>query len=277
MTDAMFKPGYDGERPSPRLTGPERQTLLQRKAAIVRRLHDAMLTMSVMGGTMNLGVGNGAPAYIEEFGDRVSQEVEEAPRARFKPTAAQVSDFNAALGLLEGLRPHFFKVVLFRALDEFARENGEIGDWPWRKVGAFFGLSDKWAEGVYNAAIIQAARRSGLLPIVSQEHAVLVCSVWIDHAWLSQLSTSTDPRHDIANLRVKSPVRLTSSFAIWTAGKPLAKRLMDAVKPEISNDHASWYRANPDVLAELLIRKAQEMGASWHLEDLDAVVRRQAA
>lgn len=271
MTDQMFKPGYEGARPSTRLTGPEKQRLLLGKAALVERLHTALLTMAAMEGRASLGIGTGAtPAHLEEFADRVGQEKEPEPPARFQPTAAQVSDMDKALGFLEGLRPAFFKVVLLRALHEFAKENGEQGDWPWKRIGGFFGLSERWAESAYDAAIIQAARRSGLLPMCSQDHSVLVVAVWHDRAWLTNLSTTADPRAAVANLKVKSPIALESAFAVWVAGQPVAKRVVELAKPGMRNllSHGSWYKANPDAVAETLVDVARSVAADWLIEDI---------
>jgi hypothetical protein len=278
MSEDMYKPGYDGERLSSRLTGPEAAHLRERKPALIKRLHDAMLTLSVMGGRAELGIVGGAPAHIVEFGDMVGREREETPPAKFKPTAPQVSDMVPALGLLEGLRPAFFKVVMLRALDEFARENGGAGDWPWSKIGGFLGMSDRWAESAYSAAIVQAARRAGILPLVSQDYAILIVGVLVREGYLTNITSSVDPRQEASNLRGKSPVRLETAMAIWTAGRPLAKRIIDETKPALRSllSHASWYKAHPESVATAIIEQARLIEAPWHMEDLD-VVRLRAA
>jgi hypothetical protein len=269
--DLMFKPGYDGARPPVAMTGPEKQAFRAGRAALVRRLHDAILTLAALGGQADLGVQiGGTPSHIVEFGDRVGEEAVEAPPARFKPTAPQVSDMDRALALLEGLRKPYFKVLLFRALHEFGRENGEQGDWPWPKIGGYFGLSGAWAESVYDATLVQAARRSGLLPPAPVDYAVVAAAAWVNHMWLTNIGTAADPRQAVANIRQKSPVRIEEAFCLWVAGAPLARRIVDATKPLIrnANDHGSWYRIHPDVLADHLTEKAREIGAAWQLEDI---------
>lgn len=271
MTDTIFKPGYDGARPSTNLTAPERQQLREGRTALIRRLHDAMLTLCVLGGTMDLGiVTGGTPSHIVEFGDRVGEEAADAPRAKFRPTATQIDYMDGDLRLLEGLQPEWFKVVQFRALNEFAKENGERGDWPWAKIGARFGKSASWAETAYDNAIVQAARRSGLLPMVTKDFAVVVVACWADQAWLSNLSTAADARQAVANHRSKSPLRIEKGVAIWTDGAPMAKRLVSEVKPDIRNlwSHGAWYKANPDRVTELVIESARRVGAGWMIEDI---------
>lgn len=271
MTDAMFKPGYEGERPSTVLTMPERQQFRQARADLIRRIHAAMLTLGALGGTMDLGiVTGGTPEHIVEFGDRVGEEQAQAPRTKFRPSASQVSDMDKALRLLEGLRPAYFKVVYFRALNEFGRENGEPGDWPWGKIGGYFGLSDRWAESAYDAAIVQAARRSGVLPMVTRDFAVVVAAAWVDRAWLTNVGTAADPRQAVSNLRSKSPVKIEQAFAIWTDGQPVAKRLVTDVRAGMRNllSHGAWYKVHPDTVNERLVTRAREINAGWMIDDI---------
>jgi hypothetical protein len=271
-TDDIYKPGYEGERPSTRLTGPERQVFLQAKRGLVRRIHDAMMVLSVEGAAAELGLGTGSPSYLVEFSDKVGQEKEAAPVPRFRPTPAQVSDCGRALELLEGLTRTHIKVVMLRALDEFAREiDNPPGEWPWSKIGAHFGYSDRWAEEAYTAAIVQAARRAGVLPMVSRDHAVVVVSVWVDRGWLTSISTTADPRQELANLRAKSPVRLEQAFTFWMAGSTVTKRVATEAKADMRalHSHGGWYKANPDTVADILVRTAREAGAGWHFEEID--------
>lgn len=271
MKDALFKPGYDGARLSQTLSAPERQTFRQAKHELVRRIHDAMLTLTVLDGAGPAGVRTGSvPAHIVEFADRIGEEQAEPPRPRFKPSAAQVSAMPGALELLEGLTKPIFKVVMLRALDEFDREQGGRGLWSWKEIGGQFGLSDRWAEAAYEAALVQAARRSGLLPAVSREHGVLAVAVWLDRAWVTNLSTAADPRQAAANLRVKSPIKPEQAFAIWVPGPPAAKRLVDQVKPLMRGllSHGSWYKIHPDSLAETLIEQARACQIDWMIEDI---------
>jgi hypothetical protein len=269
--DTMFKPEYEGERPKGTLSGPEKQQLRLVKAAVIDRLHAAMLTLTVLRGD---GPGAlraaGCPPHLVEFSDRVGEEAAEGPRARWEPTAAQVSDVPKALALLDGLRKPYYTVVKLRALEVFARENDESSPWPWEKIGAQFGLSPNWAQEVYDAAIIQATRRAGLLPMVSNDYGILIAGAWVDRAWLTNLSTASDPRQAVANLKAKSPVRLEQAVIIWVAGAPLAKRIVDAVKPRIRGavSHGSWYKLHPDGLANDIVEAARKVGADWLYEDV---------
>lgn len=271
MTEVLFKPGYEGDRLSSTLTVPERLVLRSRKSELVQRLHDAMLTVSVMQGPARLGIGAGAaPAHIVEFADRVGEKPVDPSPLRFRPTAAQVSDMDPALKLLEGLRPAYFKVVMFRALHQFSKACGETGSWPWQAIGGYFGLSDRWAEAAYDAAIVQAARRSGILPTIPEDYSVLAAAAWVDRGWMTHLSTAADPRQATANLRGKSPVRLETAFAIWVAGQPLAKRVADEVRRSLRNltSHGSWYKAHPDVVCEHLIEVARQVDTGWIMEEI---------
>lgn len=271
QTDGMFKPEYEGDRPKATLSGPEKQQLRLMKAAVVDRLHSAMLTLTVLKGE---GPGAlraaGCPQHLVEFSDRVGEEAIEAPRAKWEPTAAQVSDVPKALALLDGLRKPYYTVVKLRALEVFARENDESSPWPWERIGELFGLSGHWAEDVYDAAIVQAARRAGFLPMVSNDYGVVIAAVWSDRAWLSNLSTAADPRAAIANLRTKSPVRLEQAVIVWVAGAPLAKRIVDGVKPKLRGvlSHGSWFKANPDTLVNDVVEAARDSGADWLIEEV---------
>lgn len=271
MSDQMFKPDYEGLRPSTVLTGPERQDLRAGKPDLVKRLHTAMLTMSVVDGSGPRGFVTGSvPAHIVEFADRVGAEKVEAPRPRFKPTAGEVSDMDKALQLLEGLLPVYFKVVLLRALHEFSKECGEPGDWPWESIGAMFGMSESWAKSAYGSAIVQAARRAGVLPPTSTDHAVLAVAAWVDRGWLTNLSTAPDPRQAASNLRTKSPVKIERAFALWVPGPPAAKRVFDEAKRQMRSQqsHGSWFKAHPDRVSDVLIQSAQAAEIGWMLDDL---------
>ncbi|MCR5875152.1 hypothetical protein LRS10_13720 [Phenylobacterium sp. J426] len=106
--------------------------------------------------------------------------------------------------------------------------------------------------------------------MVSNDYGILIAAVWHAGGWLTNLSTASDPRQAVANLRAKSPVRLEQAIIIWTAGAPLAKRLVDAVKPKLRgvHSHGSWFKANPDTLTSDVVEAAREIGASWLIEDV---------
>lgn len=269
--DAMFKPGYEGERLATTTTGPERQALRLARGQLIRRLFDAMMTMTVQPGRGGLGLAaGGTPAHIVEFSDRVGEEKADPNPIPFRPTAAMVSDMGPALALLEGLRPAFFQVVFLRAVDDYARYCGDRGPWPWAAIGGKFGMSDRWAEAAFDAAIVQAARRAGILPKVSTDYAVLVASSWVERGWMTNISTAADPRQALSNLRGKSPVRIEDAYAIWVAGQPVAKRVAEEVRKSMKNlcSHGSWYRAHPDIVSERLIEIARSFAAGWVADEI---------
>lgn len=271
-TDAMFKPEYDGERPSPTLTGPEKNQMRLVKSAVIDRLHTAMLTLNVQprsGPRANLA--GGSPPYIVEFSDRVGAELEEPRRARFEPTTADVSDMVPALALMDGLSRPFFKAVMLRALNEFAVEKGETEPFPWDVIGQECGgLSARWAEDAYNAAIIQAARRAGLLPKVSRDYGIVAVSVWMAQGWLTNLATASDPRNAVAKMKATSPLRPDQAFALWVPGQLHAKRLVETVRPQLRglHSHGAWFKVHPDVLAEQIIDAARGLGVDWTYEEI---------
>lgn len=273
MTTDIFKPDFDGERGSLRLSGPERQTFLLGKRKLVQRLHNAAMTLNFQKYSGPARVGSGSPAYIVEFSDRVGEELPPPPRALFQPSAAMVSDINdpeGPLSWLNGLRKPFYKVVLMRALHEFAEANGEKSQWDWKAIGQHCGFSERWAENTYQQALIQAARRCGMLPMVTADFGVFVAGVWVNRGWVTHVGTAADPRAAIANLRTKSPVRVETAAVVWVNGAPVAKRIFDELKPELRGllDHGSWYKANPDSMIERVVSKAQQINAAWQIEDI---------
>lgn len=273
MTDEMFKPEYDGPRLSGVLTGPEKNQHRLVKRAVVDRLHTAMLTMNVLpkaGPRSNMA--GGSPPYIVEFSDRVGEEVAEIRRAQFEPTAADVSDVLGALTLMEGLHRPFFKVVMLRALNEFAVDKGESEPFPWDVIGEECGgMSGKWAEDAYDAAIVQASRRAGLLPKVSRDYGIVALAVWIDRGWLTNMSSASDPRNAISKLKTTIPIRPEQAFTIWVAGQDEARRVLDVVRPQLrgTHSHGAWYKVHPDVLAKRIIEGARGLGAGWTFEEVD--------
>jgi hypothetical protein len=271
-SDTMFKPDFDGERPKGTLSAPERPTMLIAKRALVDRIHSAMLALNVSPGVgPRANLAGGTPAYIVEFSDRVGEEVDEIRRAIYEPTPAQMSDVLPALRLMEGLHRPFFKVVMLRALNEFAIDKGETEPFPWDVIGEECGgLSGKWAEDAYDAAMVQAARRAGILPMVSPDYGILAVAVWVDRGWLTNLSTASEPRAAISNLKAKSPIRPEQAFTLWVAGQYEAKRVVEAVRPQLRglHSHGAWFKVHPDVLAEQLIDTARQLGANWTFEDV---------
>jgi hypothetical protein len=270
--DTIFKTGYDGVRPSTSLSGPEKQIFREARTDLRRRVHDAMLCLSVSQGPDDLRVRGGAPESLTEFSDMVGREKDPEPRPRFRPTAAQIDDVPAALGLMEGLTKVHFKVVFLRALDEFGS-----ADWPWHKIGGTFGMSDRWAESAHDAAMVQAARRAGVLPMATRDYAILVTSAYIDAVrpadrhWRTHVATSADPRQEASNMRSKSPIKLDGAVAIWTPGQPVAKRVVQEAKRTLPQAlHGSWVRIAPEEMIDRLVQTARSCGSTWHLEELDA-------
>lgn len=271
-TDPMFKPEFEGERPKGTLSGPEKQQLRLVKAAVIDRLHRAMLTQCAVDGPEDLGLrAGGIPENLIEFSDLVGQERAEAEPARFRPTAADVTDMPKALALLDGLKKHFYTVVKMRALNEFAVEEGEEEPFPWSVIGEHYGFSGRWAESVYDAAIVLATRRAGLLPMTSRDFAVVGIAVWVDReGWLTNLGTAASPRAAVSNQRAKSPIPLTEAFAVWVPGEQVAKRVVAELRPRLRGlqDHNAWFKVNPETLKVDIIEKAREIGADWMLEEL---------
>lgn len=271
-SELMFKPEYEGERPKATLSGPERNLHRLVKHAVIDRLHTAMLTLNVLPGAgPRANLAGGSPPYIVEFSDRVSSEIEEPKRARFEPTAADVSDMTPALALMDGLHRPFFKVVMLRALNEFAVSEGESEPFPWDVIGEECGgMSGKWAEDAYNAAIVQATRRAGLLPMVSRDYGVVAVAYWVDRGWLTNLSTAADPRNSVSVQKAKSPVRPEQAYAVWVPGQLQARKIVEAVKPHLRglHDRGAFYKVHPDVLAERIIDAARAIGSDWILEDI---------
>lgn len=267
--EPAFKDGYEGVRPSPTLSGPERQQLRLVKEQVVDRLHRAMLTQCTIDGPDQLGITvGGIPQHIVEFSDLIGLEVTEAPPVRFSPSAADVDDMPKALALLDGLRRQFYTVVKLRALHEFA---GEKGAFDWETIGDLFGLSPKWAEATYDAAIVQACRRAGLLPMVSMDFGVLVAAVWVpDSGWLAHISSAANPRAALANLRGKSPLPVEEAATIWVAGDPVAKRLVREVggRARSLRAHHQWYKMHPETMKTEVIERARQISAVWLLEEL---------
>jgi hypothetical protein len=240
------------------------------KAALVKRLHDAMLTMRFAVRRDDLGrYGNGWPNYVQEFSDRVGEEADtDAPRPRFRASAAQVTDMLPALALLEGLRPEYFHVVYLKAWGDF------IDRITWQEIGDEYGKSASWAKEVYERALIQAARKGGLAPAASQDHAVFCSAVIIDGLFLTYIGASPNPRQQLSDHRSKNALEIVDAFAIWTAGKPVATRIADAVKAELAGKRlkGSWFAVNPFDVESAVISAAQTINATWRAERLIEVV-----
>lgn len=272
-TTEMFKPDFDGERPKATLSGPERERLHLGKAALIDRLHSALLTLDNMQGAGPAQLrAAGCPQHLVEFADRIGEEATEVRRTPWEPSAAQVSDMPKALALLDGLRKPYYTVVKLRALEVWARENAEAGPWPWDRIGEVFGLSSRWAQDVYDAAIIQAARRAGVLPAVSMDHAVLIVGCWIDRGWLTNISTAENPRAALQNLRGKSPIKFEQAVALWVPRAGVAKSVVEELKRRHRGavDHAAWYKLHPDVVETDARSIAQGLNAASMAEDLPA-------
>lgn len=270
----MFKDGYDGARPEGRLTRVEQAAFEAGRKALVRRLHDAMLVLAVGQDEVGLiGKGSNWPAYLHEFADKVGWDRTDAVApARFDPTGAQLDDLLPTLALLDGLRPVYLKVLFLRALGEF------FGGWSWEAIGDRYGRSVEWARQSYEAVVVQAARRSGLLEPAPAGWAVLAVSLRMG-GWCSYLTTASDPRQQLYDLRSKSPVDLEEAFAFWLPGAPAAKAAVAVVRRDLEgrNIRGSWWRADPDEISARLIEAARKAGSAWRLEALELPKARRTA
>lgn len=266
----LFKPGYEGVQPAPRLTPQEVQTFEARKDALIRRLHDAMLTMSVLQEDDPSGRGSGWPGYLREFSDLVGrgedgEPVEETRPSRFSPKPHMADDLLAALALVDGLRPIHTKVLFMRAIGEY------FGGFSFDAIGDRYGKSGQWARSVYDQVVIIAARRDGLLDPEPRGWAIFVASVWVHGQRRTWLTTAADPAAQLRDLRSKSPIGLADVFVVWTPGRPVAQRLVKAARAHLLGKpkRGSWHMISPDDMADLLIGEARKIRAEWSIENLE--------
>lgn len=265
-TQTMFKAGYDGAKPSPRLTTDEKAKLAAAADPLIRRLHDAMLVLSIMDDDDLAGKGSGWPSYIHDRGDKNSQAENYEPtpvRKHFDPKPAQMSDFLPAMALLEGLRPIYQKVLFLRAIGEFH------GGWSFDEIGEHFERTGEWARGLYQSVVTQAARRAGLLPQAEQGWALLVAG--LRHGgWRSYLTSAREPAKQLRNLKSLSPLAIEEAFCIWVAGQPVATRVLKDVRRQLLGRpvHGSWHLIRPDDMADKIVGAARAVGATWSMEEL---------
>lgn len=278
---AMFKEGYDGPALEARTTAFEEKAMKDKHdevRALARRLHAAILTAGdvAMGGFV---ASAGAPGpivdYLVEFADMVGQEKEPEPTPRFQPTAAQISDMMHAMTLVDGLSKPYLNVLFLRALWEFHdSQDFDCPGWSWDKVGERCAMSGDWAKKAYEAVIVQASRRVGILPATPKDYAVAVAAMKFG-TWRAYIGTALEPLQTIYDLKSKSPVQLERAFVLWLPGKPVAQRVAKKVKEDLRHKviHSSWYYASPEELAEKLIEAAQGVPAPWEYQELTLVRR----
>ncbi|MGQ3018752.1 hypothetical protein [Phenylobacterium sp.] len=268
VKSGMFKPGYEGVTPSSRLSPVEVAQFEARKDALVARLTDAMLTLSVLEADDPSGKGSAWPAYVREFGDLTGRDEEslreaETRPARFAAKPHHLESLLPTLALLDGLRPVYLKVLFLRAIGSY------YGGFSFPAIGDRFGKTGEWARHTYEAVVIQAARRDGLLAPEPAGWAVLVTGVR-SGGWRSYVTTARDPSHQLRDLKAKSPIVLEDAFALWTAGQPVAQRLAKQARVHLLGraTHGSWHRISPDDMADLLITEARKIRAEWSIENL---------
>lgn len=259
----MFKAGYEGERPEGRLTPLEADRFEQFAAPLIRRLHDAMLTLGALD-AHRMGGGSSMPEYIHTFADKVGWEVDVAPAVvKFRPTAANFDDFLPTMALVDGLSPVFLKVLALRAVGE------RVGGFSFAVIAERFGRPEAWARRVYTASVVLAARRAGLLDPAPKGHAILIAGVRVG-GWRTFLTTARDPQAALYDLKAKSPLELESAIAFWTAGKPEAAQLAQVARKNLLGRvlHGSWHLIPPDDMTDLLIEEQTRLARPWEAESL---------
>lgn len=268
----MYKPGYDGERPSGQMTQLEQAAYARFAEPLIKRLHDAMLTLGALAGERQ-GRTCSMPEYLHTFADKVGWDPDEEPRVlRFQPTAAQHDDLVPTLQLLDGLSPVFLKVLALRAVGE------RVGGFSYKTIAERFGKGEPWARRVYAAVVVLAARRSGLLDPAPRGWAVLVAAARVG-GWKTYITTARDPQQALYDIRAKSPVELEAAFALWTAGKPEAHALVTKARANLLGrvSHGSWHMLSPEDMADLLIEEQTRVGRPWEVEHLSLPVARRTA
>lgn len=259
----MYKPGYEGPRAEGRMTPLEHERFVRFSEPLIKRLHDAMLTLGALSAD-RMGGGSTWPEYVHTFADRVGWDAEVAtPQVRFKPTSAQLDDFLPTMALLEGLSPAFTKVLALRAVGE------KVGGFSYAVIGERFGRPEAWARRVYAAVVILAARRAGLLDPAPKGWAVVVAGVRMG-GWKTYITTARDPQAALYDLRAKSPVEIESAFAFWTAGKPEAAHLAKRARANLLGrvSHGSWHLLSPEDMADLLMVEQTAAERPYEIETL---------
>lgn len=268
---ALYKPGYDGLQPRIQPVADQREFAI-RRAELVERLGNAMLTLSVVERSPApiAGVKAGWPEVLRTFGDLIGAEAEEAPPKRFKPTAAMVDDMLPALALLEGLRREYFKVIYLKAWGDF------LGKATWEAIGDRFMRSPAWAKDAYERAIIQAARRAGLMAMPADDYAVVSAAVIAEGRFLTWIGFAKDPKQAIWELKTKSPLALTDAFAIWVPGRPVAQRLVDAARALHGRhkERGAWFQCSPLDVEDTLLIEAGKINSPWRVEYLGAILEK---
>ena len=260
---SALKPDYDIKPVQPRHEAG--MTIEERRARLVRRVHDAMLTCAAQQDDGPRTKWTWSPQHVVEFADRVGEEEKQAPKQRFRPTPAQVDDMLPALALLDGLRDEYLDVVFLRALLEF------YGHRKWEEaVADRMRKRPHWVKEAYDRALIQAARAAGMLSPVPDDYAIVgIAALGEDGLLTTYVAAVAKPRQTLADVKAKSPTQVVDAFAVWVPGKPLAQRVVEDFRR--ANDprrRGSWIRKNPFDVEDELLLTLQHTGVSWRVQRL---------
>ncbi|KQV66627.1 hypothetical protein [Caulobacter sp. Root343] len=275
----IFKPGFDGPRDETLGLPGRGQSVPDEGAidALEARLHRAMLTLTTLSGDGPSAVRSGWPDHVIELADRIEREKDgDKPKRKFRPTGADVDDLLGALALLEGLRTEIYQLVRYKALDDFYLEDGA----SWTDLGDQFGRSDNWARETYRRAMLQAAKRTGIVFSAPEGYAVVAICTMVEGTLFTHLSISADPRQALYDMKARNPTDIVDSFAVWTNDRATAKVVLDQVKAHhlAQRKHGGWHYLNPFDAEFTILEKAEALGASVRQqylagEPLEAPVR----
>jgi hypothetical protein len=265
----LFKPGFAGAKDES-LGMPGRGQAIPDEGAfdaLEQRIHRAMLTLTRMSGDGPSSRTGFWPDYVVELADRIEREKEEAaPPRRFRPTGTDVDDLLPALELLQGLRVEYFQLVRYKAVDDFRLDGGAT----WVDLGDSFGRSDYWARESYRRAMLQAAKRAGLVFSAPTEYAVVWVTVMYDGLLMTWIGTSSNPRQTLYDKKAHNPAEIVDCSAVWVADKATAKVVLDQTRAHHTADrkHGGWHILNPFDAEATIMDKVEGLKATWRMEYL---------
>jgi hypothetical protein len=170
------------------------------------------------------------------------------------------------LELLQGLRVEYFQLVRYKAVDDYRRDGGAT----WKELGESFGRSDYWARESYRRAMLQAAKRAGLVFSEPNEWAVVWVTVMYDGLLMTWIGTTGNPRQTLYDVKARNPADIVDCAAVWTSDKATAKVVLDQAKAHHAADrkHGGWHILNPFDAEATIMDKIEGLKASWRLEYL---------